>query len=259
MNTYAVVTGASQGLGKYIAIELAKRKYNLLLLARSGDKLEALKAEWTKSYGIEVLVYSIDLSTEEAIPALNYYCTAQNLSIGILINNAGYGLWGDFEMLGLQDQRNMINLNVNALTALTYMLLPFLKKNKSAYILQIASTAAYQAVPTLAVYAATKAYVLSFSRSLYHELKPLGIQVSCLCPGPMDTGFTDRAGMQALAHLSKQYNMDPEVVARQAVKNMLAGQLEIVPGFLNKLQKFGDWLLPKKLVERVAARLYKIR
>jgi len=257
MNAYAVVTGASGGLGKYIAIELAKRKYNILLLARSVDAMDTLKKELVKTYGVEVLVLGSDLSQVGDVVEVGRYCASLNLPICILVNNAGYGLWGNFEELALSEQQNMIDLNIKTLTTLTYQLLPFLQKNQKAYILQIASTAAYQAVPTLAVYAATKAYVLSFSRSLYHELKPQGIHVTCVCPGPMDTGFTDRAGMQALAHLSQQYNMDPETVAQIAVKSMLKGKLEVVPGVMNKLQKLGDWLLPKKIVERIAARLYR--
>ena len=257
LNTYAVITGASRGLGKYIAIELAKRGYNLLLIARSVHDMELLKKDVEEKFAVQVAVLGVDLSVETAIEEVMRYVVANNLSIQVLVNNAGFGLWGAFSELAWNEQRSMIDLNIRSLTRLSFLLLPYLKQQPKAYIMQVASTAAYQSVPTLAVYAATKAYVLSFSRSLYHELKPYGIRVTCICPGPMETGFADRAGMQALAHLTQKYNMSPALVAQKAVKAMFAGKLEIVPGYMNQLQRFADWLLPKRLVEAVAARLYK--
>ena len=170
MSTYALITGASQGLGKYIALELAKRNYNLLLVARSALALEAVKTEIVNIHAVNVTILALDLSVIDASSKLRDFCVSENLTISVLVNNAGFGLWGNFEYLTLPDQQNMINLNISTLTSLTHYLLPFLTKNKQSYILQIASTAAYQSVPSLAVYAASKAYVLSFSRSLHHEL-----------------------------------------------------------------------------------------
>jgi uncharacterized protein len=256
MSTYALITGASQGLGKYIALELAKRNYNLLLVARSALALEAVKTEIVSIHAVNVTILALDLSVIDASSKLRDFCISENLTISVLVNNAGFGLWGNFEDLTLSDQQNMINLNISTLTSLTHYLLPFLTKNKQSYILQIASTAAYQSVPSLAVYAASKAYVLSFTRSLHHELKPKGVYVTCLCPGPMATGFSDRAGMQALSHLTEKYNMNPEIVAKEAIKAMLAGKIEVVPGSLNKMQRLGDWLFPKYMVEKIAAKLY---
>lgn len=257
MRTYALITGASQGLGKYMALELAKRNYNLLLIARSTQALKSIKEEVMNSYQVDVLVLGLDLSKVDASLSVRDFCDSAGLEISVLINNAGFGLWGNFELLSLKEQQNMLNLNIHTLTTLTYYLLPFLIKNKCSYIMQIASTAAYQSVPNLSVYAASKAYVLSLSRSLHHELKSKGVSVTCLCPGPMDTGFSDRAGMQALAHLTQKYNMKPELVAIEGVKTMFAGKLEVVPGAMNKLQRFGDWLFPKYMVEKIAAKLYK--
>lgn len=257
MNTYALITGASQGLGKHLAVELAKRKYNLLLVARSVQALEGVKKEIVRTHNITVTILVLDLSAIDASTKLRDFCAAESLEISVLVNNAGFGLWGSFERLSMVDQQNMINLNISTLTSLTYHILPFLIKNKRSYILQIASTAAYQPVPSLAVYAASKAYVLSLSRSLHHELKSKGVRVTCLCPGPMETGFSDRAGMQALAHLTEKYNMNPEIVAKKAIKEMLSGKIEVVPGVMNKIQRFGDWLFPKYMTERIAANLYK--
>jgi len=149
----------------------------------------------------------------------------------------------------------MLQLNINAVAELTYYLLPQLKKQPS-YILNVSSTAAYQAVPTLAAYAASKAFVLSFSRALRIELKDT-ISVSCLCPGPTDTGFAHRAGMDAIAELAEKFNMRPAEVAKIGVEGMFKRKPEIVPGFLNKVSAIGARHINKALIERIAAGLYK--
>jgi len=257
MSYFALVTGASQGIGKYIAIALAKRSFHLLLVARSEDKLHQLKNELEAAYKIRVEYLSLDLSSVGSAQSLYNWCTQLSVPINILVNNAGFGLWGDFEQLAITEQEKMIHLNITTLTAVTHALLPILTRNPGAYILNISSTAAYQAVPTLAVYAATKAYVLSFSRALRHELQPKQVSVTCICPGPTDTGFADRAGMQVLAELTAKYNMPVETVAEYAVRAMFKKKSEVVPGLTNKIQRFGDWLFPKIVVEKIAAKLYK--
>jgi len=137
-------------------------------------------------------------------------------------------------------------------------LLPVLKNQPQSHILNVSSTAAYQAVPTFTIYAASKAFVLSFSRGLRYELKNTNISVSCLCPGPTDTGFAHRAGMDALAELAAKVNMTPDDVAGIALKGMFNKKTEIIPGFLNKLSSFGAKHLNKSLVERISAGLYKL-
>lgn len=259
MNHFAVVTGASQGIGKYIAIALAKRSFNLLLIARSADKLRLLKQELETMYKVRVEYLVLDLSDSGSAQTLFDCCTQLSAPITVLVNNAGFGLWGNFEELAIGEQEKMIQLNVGSLTSITHALLPLLRGNAAAYILNVASTAAYQAVPTLAVYAATKAYVLSFSRALRHELRSKNISVTCISPGPTETGFADRAGMQALFELTAKYNMPVETVAEYAVRAMFKKKSEVVPGFTNKIQRFGDWLFPKNIVEKIAARLYRDR
>jgi short-subunit dehydrogenase len=133
-----------------------------------------------------------------------------------------------------------------------------LRKQKQAFILNVSSTAAYQAVPTLALYAASKAFVLSFSRALRYELKDTNISVSCLCPGPTDTGFAHRAGMDALAELAAKFNMPADEVARIGLKGMFRKKVEIIPGFLNKVSSFGARHLSKAMIERITAGLYKL-
>jgi short-subunit dehydrogenase len=150
----------------------------------------------------------------------------------------------------------MLQLNINALVELTYLLLPILKQQPQSYILNVSSTAAYQAVPTLALYAASKAFVLSFSRALRYELRETTTSVSCLCPGPTDTGFAHRAGMDALAELADKFNMSPQEVAEAGIDGLFDKHAEIIPGLLNRLSAIGARHLNKSLIERITGRLY---
>jgi len=257
MNEYALITGASKGIGKAIAISLARSGYHLLLVARSESELQLLSQSIEQEYKVQAHYLSADLSLSTSAARIKEWCTGITSDLFILINNAGYGLWADFEVLSLPEQLNMLRLNIDAVIELTYHLLPILRKQKQAYILNISSTAAYQAVPTLALYAASKSFILSYSRALRYELKDSPVAVSCLCPGPTATGFSSRAGMDALAELAEKFNMTPENVAETGLKGMFKKKAEIIPGFLNKVSVFGTWLLPKSLIESITAGLYK--
>lgn len=257
MEDYALITGASRGIGKSIAVLLAQKGYNILLVARSEDELQQLLAQIQSDYKVKALYLAIDLSETGAALKVADWCKSLSVPLSILINNAGYGLWGDFALLSLPAQLNMLNLNMNAVVELSYYLLPVLKAQKQAYILNVASTAAYQAVPTLALYSATKAFILSFSRAIKYELKDTPVSVSCLCPGPTDTGFIKRAGMDAIAHVAEKFNMAPEKVAAIGLKGLFNKKAEIITGFSNKITAFGARHFSKSLVERVAGGLYK--
>jgi short-subunit dehydrogenase len=256
-NKYAMVTGASKGIGRSMAIALAKRKINLLLIARSANELISLQTEIKNQYGVEVHVLSIDLSQTEAPAAVLNWVTERNYSVYILINNAGYGLWGKFAELDLAAQLEMCQLNMTTVTSLCHLLLPLLSKEKEAYILNVSSTAAYQAVPTLAIYSATKAFVLSFTRALRFELKDGPVSVSCLSPGPVDTGFAHRAGLDAFSKMAEKFNMRPDEVAEIALKGMFARKSEIIPGFTNIISVYANRILPKGFIEKMAAGIYK--
>lgn len=259
MDEYALVTGASKGIGRSIAVLLAKRKYNLLLVARSADELEDLKRVLSLEYGIKVDFFVTDLSLPDAAIKVADWCDVHSYSVSILINNAGYGLWGKFGNLSIEEQLNSIQLNINAVTELTFRMLPALKKCRKAYILNVASTAAYQAVPTLAVYAASKAYVLSFSRAIRIELKDTSVSVTCISPGPVATGFAERAGLSVIKDLAEKFNMDPDVVAEVALTAMFNKKSEVIPGFTNRISAYANRFLPKSVIEYVAASLYKTR
>lgn len=257
MEQYALITGASKGIGKAMATKLAKSGYHLLLIARSESALDALATQLITQFRVKVTYLALDLSQADSSRIAANWCQQETNQLSILINNAGFGLWGDFANLELEEQMNMIQLNLDAVLRLTHHLLPLLKLQKQSYILNVASTAAYQAVPTLALYAASKAFILSYSRALRYELKNTNITVSCTCPGPTDTGFASRAGLDALAELAEKFNMKPDKVAEISLAGMFHKKAEIIPGFLNKLSAFGVWLLPKVMIERITAGLYK--
>jgi Short-chain dehydrogenases of various substrate specificities len=259
MDQYALITGASKGIGRSIAFSLAKRKFNLLLVARSASELSALKQELSAGYNIDVEFLAIDLSVQGAVKHVVSWCTENAFPVSTLVNNAGFGVWGKFETLSIDEQLNMLQLNVTALTELTYHMIPLLRRNQPGYVLNVSSTAAYQAVPTLAMYAASKSYVLSFSRAIRYELKDSGISVTCISPGPVGTGFAERAGLSAINDIAEKFNMDANVVAKIAVKAMLNRKTEVIPGFTNIISAYANRILPKSLIERITAGIYNVK
>ncbi|PUZ19960.1 hypothetical protein GA0116948_11925 [Chitinophaga costaii] len=255
-STFALITGASKGLGQAMAVELAKKQYNLLLVARSEATLRELSATLTTTYGVQVAYLAIDLSLPEAPAQVERWVKEHAFPISILINNAGYAVWGTFAQKPLEDQLNMLQLNMQTVVALTYRLLPILGQQAKSYILNVASTAAYQAVPTLSGYAASKAFILSFTRGLRLELKSKNISVTCLSPGPINTNFLDRAGMDAIRATAEKFGTPPEPVAKAGLKAMFSGKPEVIPGTVNSLSAGATRFLPKALIEKVAGSLY---
>jgi len=254
---YALITGASKGIGKSMAIALAKRKINLLLISRSADELAVLQTAIESEYGVEVHIFAIDLSQPQAAKAVHNWVTEKNYAVQILINNAGYGLWGKFAELDLNAQMEMCQLNMTTVTALCHLFVPVLSTQEKAYILNVCSTAAYQAVPTLAIYSATKSFILSFTRALRFELKDGPVSVSCLSPGPVDTNFAHRAGLDAFNKMAEKFNMKPDDVAEIAIKGLFAGKSEMIPGFTNIISVYANRILPKGFIEKMAAGIYK--
>lgn len=256
--SFALITGSSKGIGKAIALELAKKKYNLLLIARDEELLKTTCALIKKEYDVEALYIAIDLSESISVQKIYDYVKNENLKVEILVNNAGYGLSGYFHQYPLNEIVNMMNLNMQTVVQLTHLFLPLLKQHKQAYILNIASSAAYQAVPCLSVYAASKSFVLSFSRGLHQELKSSNVSVTCISPGPTNTAFVQRAnlGKKGL-EAAEKVNMQPQEVAEIAVKALFNKKPEIIAGILNKLGAFMSWLLPKTLIERITMKLYQ--
>jgi short-subunit dehydrogenase len=254
---FALITGASKGIGKAIARELAARGYDLLLVARSEALLKELVAELTAGSKISCAWLAVDLASDQAARQVHDWCSRNRYPVSILVNNAGYGLSGPFEKWPVESHADMLHLNIITLVSLTRLFLPDLRKQPAAYILNIASSAAYQAVPFLSAYAASKSFVLSFSRGLHTELQNTTVSVTCVSPGPTDTNFPNRANVGAKGlKAAERFNMSPETVARIAVNSLFRRRTEVITGGMNKLSAFFAWLLPKKLVEKVAKGLY---
>lgn len=255
---YALITGASKGIGKAMAEELAQKGWNVLLVARSSSLLEAVAQSLKEKYKVEAEYLSLDLAKSGAAQLLYDWVQQKGLRIQALLNNAGYGLSGPFDKYTLQENQDMMQVNMNSLVQLINLFLPQLKQEEKSYILNVASTAAYQAVPYLSLYSATKAFVLSFSRGLKQELRKTPVSVTAICPGPTDTDFTVRAQVgEKGVKAAEKFNMTAEAVAKIAIDSMLDGKTEVITGFVNKLSASFAWLLPKNLVERTAMKIYE--
>lgn len=254
---YALITGASKGIGKAISECLAKRKYDLLLVARSEDLLAQHAERMRQQYSIQVRYLSLDLSGPHAARELSDWVKTNQWPVQVLINNAGYGLWGYFRELSGESQDRMLQINMHTLFNLTYDLLPVLSANRPAYILNVGSMAGLQAMPSLSAYAASKAFVNTLSRGLHEELKPQGISVTLLAPGSVDTHFVAVSGMHHMEKMAKKTSMTPEAVARIAVNRLFQGKKQVIPGFSNRLAALGIKLLPKGWIEKTVANLYR--
>ncbi|GAB3965096.1 SDR family oxidoreductase [Spirosoma terrae] len=254
---YALITGASKGIGLAIAEELARRKFDLILVARSESLLQDISSRLASTYSIKTDFLALDLAQAGAALRVVEWLQGKKYAIQMLVNNAGYGLSGPFVKNSLAEHLDMMQLNMTALVELTYLFLPQLQQQSKAYILNIGSSAAYQAVPGLSLYSASKVFVLQFSRGLRQELKRSAVSVTCVCPGSTDTAFVDRAQIGEKGRkAAKQVNMTPQEVARQAVEATLSGKAEVVTGMLNKLGKLMAWLMPKGIVEKTAGSIY---
>lgn len=252
----AIVTGASKGLGKAIAHQLAEKGYDLLLVARSEKLLAGLAQQISEKYNVQAYSLALDLSDSHSSNVIHDWCLEKAFNPSVLVNNAGYACWGFFDTMPIDQQQQMLQVNTGSLVGLTHAILPLLKQQPKAYILNVASTAAYQAVPTMALYAASKAFVKSFSRGLRYELRNTPVSVTCLSPGPMATNFIQQAGMEAMQETAKKFEMAPEDVAKKGIHAMFYGKSESIPGLVNYLTvKFSN-ILPDTLLEKIAANLY---
>jgi short-subunit dehydrogenase len=253
---WTLVTGASSGIGAELARVFAERGHSLLLTARREDRLEALAAELREKHGVAAEALAFDLEDPAAPQTLFGAVEGRGITLHTLVNNAGFGLRGKFATLPFDQQAAMVELNVGALTKLSRLFLPGLIERRQGGILNVASTAAFQAGPSMAVYYATKAYVLSLSEALHEEAKPHGVTVTALCPGPVPTEFSARASLQ-MTRLVKMRAMTlsaPEV-ARAGVEGYEAGKAIVIPGLLNKIGALGAQLGPRALGRRIAGRL----
>ncbi len=246
MTQVALVTGASAGLGVEFARQLAAKGHQIVLVARRKDRLDELAAEIGKARAVEM-----DLGQPCAVARLMADIAAHGETVELLINNAGFGLAGRFAELDGTRQREMIDLNCGALADLAHAVLPGMIARRSGGILNVASTAAFQPGPGMAVYFATKAFVLSFSEALHDEAKPHGVKVSCLCPGPTRTEFRQVSGFDPKGPLGK-ISADATSVVRAGLKGLERNRAVVVPGITNKAISQVNRFLPRALMRRAA-------
>ncbi len=246
----ALVTGASIGIGREIALLLAQQGHDLVLVARSADKLQALAAELHRAHGVHSTVIASDLGVAGSAQALYNAVQAHGLAVDVLVNNAGFGLKGRFVKLSLAGQMEMVQLNITTLTELSWLFGRDMAARGYGRILNVGSVASFEPGPEFAVYAATKAYVLSFSEALDAELRERGVNVTALCPGAVLTNFHDRASNDSKLLLSTA--MQPQPVARAGVRALFAGRPVVIPGWLNRLAIFTVRLTPRRLVTKVS-------
>lgn len=257
MKRTALITGASNGLGAEFARIHAEKGDNLVLVARGKDKLALLKQELERRFGVSVHIIGRDLSDTGAPKTIYNELKSQNIHIDYLINNAGFGDYGLYQKSNWEKQLQMINLNITALAYLTRLFLPDMIKQRYGRILNVASTAAFQPGPTMSVYFATKAFVLSFSEALANETKGTGVSVTALCPGATATGFKTAASMDN-SNLFKGNIATSVEVASFGYKAMMRGRTTVIHGLMNRIMAFSVRFAPRKLVTAISKSMVEI-
>lgn len=251
----ALITGASGGIGYELAKLFARDRYNLVLVARSADKLARFADELQRQFQVSAKAVPLDLTTAPAPQFLFDQLQREGIAVDVLVNNAGYGAFGEFAKIPPEEDLGQIHLNVTALTHLTKLFLGPMLERKSGRILNVASTAAFQPGPLMAVYYATKAYVVSFSEALANEVAGSGVTVTCLCPGPTDTGFQGRAGTANTLLFKKARPMDAATVARDGYHGLMDGKTLVISGFRNWLLAESVRFAPRKMVTAISRKV----
>ncbi|RSK26645.1 SDR family oxidoreductase [Bacillus sp. HMF5848] len=247
MTKTVLITGATSGLGYEFAKLFANDGYNLVLVARNEERLKDIK---NKFNNVNIFTFSEDLSQSNAAQRVYQAINQEGIQVDMLVNNAGFGLLGEFDTISIEKQHDMVQLNVTALMELTYYFLKDMKMRNQGKILNVASTAAFQPGPKMAVYYATKAFVLSFSEALVEELYGSNITVTTLCPGATKTNFGAVANVENTKMFSRA--MSSEVVARQGYAAFIKGKRVVVTGGLNKMGVIASKFLPRSIAAKVA-------
>jgi len=250
-NQTALITGASFGIGLELARLFARDGFNLILVARSLDRLNQFAESFGKDFGVFVKVLAKDLSLPSAPDEIFEELKRESIHVDVLVNNAGFGIHGRFAKSDLKTQLNLIQVNIVSLTHLTRLLLPGMLERKQGGVLNIASTAAFQAGPLMAAYFASKAYVLSLTEALANETRGTGVRVTALCPGPTATEFQKRSNTEDVFENFLGL-MKASRVAEAGFSGFKKGKSLVIPGFMNKLQVFIVRLFPRKWVTAAA-------
>lgn len=247
-----LITGASAGIGHELAKLFANDHYHLVLVARNGEKLAKFADELQRQFGITVKTVALDLSSAPAPQFLFDQLRREGSAVDILVNNAGYGSFGEFASMPMEEALGQINLNITALTALTRLFLPAMIERHAGKIMNVASTAGFQPGPLMAVYYASKAYVISFSEALANELKNTGVTVTCFCPGATETDFAARAGNDKTRLFKQLGAMDVKTVARDGYRGLLKGKTLVISGLRNWIVAESVRFAPRKLTTAIS-------
>ena len=254
-----LITGASSGIGFELAKLFAADGYDLMLVSRSEKALDDLAFDLQTKHGIDAKVIAKDLSRIESCRELYDECVQCGICVDILVNNAGFGGWGHYWETDLDREMQMMNLNMLAPVHLTKLFLKGMVQRKKGRILNVASTAAFQPGPLMAIYYATKAFVLSFSEAIATELEGTGVTVTALCPGPTETNFRAAAGMEKSMLFSKHLKMDAPSVARIGYEDLMKGKVLSVPGLKNRIVMQSLRLAPRSFIRASVKKMQEAR
>jgi uncharacterized protein len=252
----ALVTGASSGIGYEIARELGQLGCGLILVARRGERLKTLQSEIQESYAVPVEIYALDLTSENARQELYQQTAGNGQPVDILVNNAGFAIYGDYASIHWERERELLQINILALTHLTRLFLPGMLERNHGYLLLVSSIMGFTPVPGYTTYAASKSYVINYAHSLRYELRKSGVSVTVTTPGTTESEFLVVSGQQPSLY-ERMYRMKADDVARLSVRAMLKRQASVVPGWLNALSVFSSRVFPRQWLAGVTNWLMK--
>ncbi len=254
---FTLITGASKGIGKAMAEVCAQRKMNLVLVARSKELLQEIANGLAKQYGIEVYVIAADLLEKDSHKTIFAETDRMELDVNFLVNNAGMGNYGKFHSVSLESQLATMQLNMDVMVRFAHEFINRRMGKDRSYLLNTVSTAAYQAVPNTAIYAATKSFMLSFGRAVRHELSGTNISITSLCPGATESEFFGPAGLEAIVEKNKKYMMSALDVAEVGIDGALKGKSVVIPGVLNNIGAFMSLASPPNLTAYFAGKIFE--
>lgn len=254
---YTLITGASKGIGKAFAYECAAKGMNLLLVARSESLLSNLASELKAKHSIEVHTHVADLLDHNAHKKIFGWVGEQGYNVDMLINNAGMGLYGEFSKVDLEDHLKVMHLNMDSMVRMAHEFLNTTDANQKRYLLNTSSTGAYQPVPYMGIYSASKAFILSFSYALRYELLRKNVHVTALCPGGTETEFFTPAKMEKVIEKNASFMMKADEVAKQGLAGLMRNSASVIPGFINKLSSVSVRFAPTTIVTASAASFFK--
>jgi short-subunit dehydrogenase len=255
MKNVALITGGSSGVGYALAEEFAQHGHDLVLVSNNEAALKQAAERLKNDYKVDVLTFESDLRDETSAEAIYSYCREKGISVEVLVNNAGAGTYGSFAESSADDNEANVQIDIVTLIDLTYLFLHDMKQRHQGYIMNVSSTAAFQPGPNMAVFYASKSFVLSFTEAIAVELKGSGVIVSCFCPGPVQTEFLEQSGMDKSKVVKKFKPIDVSKAAKVAYNSLYKGKVVVIPGCKNKWRAFAVRLFSRKAVRTMMTRI----